>query len=85
MSCADSSPYSSFAIITSTGSTGLSTEENFNLALGDGASTFVWHWEDHDKSGIISSDELYPVVLLNGFNNDSLNGSELVYETISGV
>ena len=55
------------------------------LAVGDGHESYLWFWSDDNKTGIIESSELSPVVLLGGFNNDTLNGSEFSFDGSSGV
>ena len=76
---------STFQIIPSTGSTGLGTAEKAYLAGGDGTFTNIWLWDDHNQTGTITADELYEVVKLVNFNNDTLTGSEFLSETITGV
>ena len=76
---------STFQIIPSTGSTGIGTAEKAYLAGGDGTFTNIWLWDDHNQTGTITADELYEVVKLVNFNNDTLTGSEFLSETITGV
>ena len=59
------------------------TEEQFILVFGDGAHT--WLWDDTSKGGAPDADELYPIAILTGFDNDTMDGSEFQYQTISGV
>ena len=78
-----SNHFSNFSITKTSGS--LTQVESMYLAVGDGHESYLWFWSDDNKTGIIESSELSPVVLLGGFNNDTLNGSEFSFDGSSGV
>ena len=78
---------SGFSISASgSGSSEVSTNESMYLAIGDGTDTYIWYWTDtNNHHGQIADSELEPIAKLSNFDNDTLNGSEFSFQTISGV
>ena len=62
-----------------------SLAEQFILVFGDGNDTYTWLWEDTSKGGAPDAAELFPIAILPGFDNDTLNGTEFDYQILSGV
>jgi len=62
-----------------------SLAEQYILVFGDGNDTYTWLWEDTSKGGAPDADELFPIAMLPGFDNDTMNGTEFSYQTISGI
>ena len=70
--------------ITTDGSTAISNIEEFFLLVGDGTNTGVFVWKD-TGNGAIASGELTHIANLNGVDNDSMTGTELAFQSITGV
>ena len=65
--------------------TSIHSLETYIISVGDGTDTYTYVWEDTSMGGGVDSTELTPIALLHDYNNDSMDGSEFQYQTISGV
>ena len=52
------------------------------LIAGDGTDTTIWLWDDLSQGYGISDNELTLVATLLNFNNDTLSGSEIVFNAL---
>ncbi len=69
-------------VLTTDGSTPISTPEEVMIITGDGNNSTLWNWSETGNGGTVSAGELMLIANLNNLDNDSLSAGNFSFGPI---